>query len=183
MALYGKMPSVTYEDYPEARLIIALGRQPVGVRHPPGARTSARRRGAAPSWSSSIRGRRRWPSRPTSTWPCGPAPTCRSRWRFIATCSRKATPTRRSSPRTRAAPSGCASGRGRGRSSAPPRRPASPADALRRVAELYAATSPGADPLRLGPGAQPQRRQRVAWPSWRCRRSPESSACAAAATR
>ena len=38
--------------------------------------------------------------------------------------------------------------------------PASIADALERVAQLYAATLAGADPLRLGTRAQPQRRQR-----------------------
>ena len=34
MALYGKMPSVTYQDYPHARADPAVGREPVRVRHP-----------------------------------------------------------------------------------------------------------------------------------------------------
>ena len=33
-ALYGKMPSVTYQDYPEARADRPVGRQPVGLGHP-----------------------------------------------------------------------------------------------------------------------------------------------------
>ena len=71
-ALYGKMPSVTYQDYPEARLIIAVGRQPVRVRHPHRAvppRGAAARRDAG---RRSIRERRRWQSRPISIWPFDP---------------------------------------------------------------------------------------------------------------
>ena len=56
-ALYGKMPSVVYQDYPEATLIILWGVQPVGVRASISSRTSARRRSAARSSWSSIRAR------------------------------------------------------------------------------------------------------------------------------
>ena len=52
MALYGKMPSVTYQDYPEAAADRPVGREPVGVGHSSRARTCARRRSAAPSSSS-----------------------------------------------------------------------------------------------------------------------------------
>ena len=48
-ALYGKMPSVTYEDFPRRAADRHLGREPVGVRHPPRAATSAKRRAAARS--------------------------------------------------------------------------------------------------------------------------------------
>ena len=65
MALYGKMPSVTYEDYPDAKLIILWGVNPVGVRHPPralrprGAEARRQRRGR------STRARRRSRAPPT----------------------------------------------------------------------------------------------------------------------
>jgi anaerobic selenocysteine-containing dehydrogenase len=60
MALYGKMPSVTYQDYPDAKLIILWGVNPSasGIHL---VRTCARRRNAARCWSSSTRARRRWP--------------------------------------------------------------------------------------------------------------------------
>ena len=74
-ALYGKMPSVVYQDYPEARLILLWGVEPVGLGHPPDAVPARRRGSAAPPSSSSIRAPRRWPARPTSTWRSGPAPT------------------------------------------------------------------------------------------------------------
>ena len=60
MALYGKMASVTYQDYPEASRHHSLGRQSVGHRASTCSVSSAKRRSVAPSWSSSIRGRRRW---------------------------------------------------------------------------------------------------------------------------
>ena len=48
-ALYGKMPSVTYQDYPEARLIIVWGVNPSasGIHMVPYLR---RRSGVAPGW-------------------------------------------------------------------------------------------------------------------------------------
>ena len=68
------------------------------------------------------------------------APTCRSRWRCTASCSRKDTPTRRSSTRTRhGADRLRAARRRRGRSSARPPRPA--IDAGRRCGGSPISTS------------------------------------------
>ena len=69
-----------------------VGREPVRVGHSPRARTCARRRSAARSSSSSIRGRRRSRGRPIFISRSGPAPTSPSRWRSIAICSRTASP-------------------------------------------------------------------------------------------
>ena len=52
--LYGKMPSVTYQDYPEARLIVIWGVNP-GTSGIHLFRSSKRRASGARSWSSSIR--------------------------------------------------------------------------------------------------------------------------------
>ena len=160
-----------------------VGRQPVGVGHPP---RSLPARGAEARRAA--RGRRsaddaaRQAGRPA---PAGAAraPICRWRCRSTATCSSRATPTRRSWRRTRTTPTGCASARRSGRSSAPRRKPASPAADIERLAEWYAehvarggASAAGA---RNATATAAARR----WPSWRCRRSPASSACAAAATR
>ena len=81
------MPGVALPDYAHARLIVLWGLQPVGVRHPPRARPSRRRSSAAPGWWSSTRAARRSPSRPTCTWRCARAATCRValsviRWLF-----------------------------------------------------------------------------------------------------
>ena len=121
--------------------------------------------------------------RPICTCRSAPAPTCPWRSRSSASSSRAAAPTRRFSPRTRPAPTSCARAadavddRPRRRRSR--RRRRRPRDARRVVRHDVARR----DSLRLGPGAQPQRRRRRRWRSWRCRPSAASSACAAAATR
>ena len=137
-----------------------VGREPVGVGHPPDpvrargaeARREARRHRPAR--------RRRWRARPTFTCRSSPAPTSSSRWRSIGISSRTATPTRRSCASTRAAPDRCASAPSRGRSSARPKSPASTPSAIAALATLVRRELAGAHPLRLGPRAQPQRRQR-----------------------
>jgi Anaerobic dehydrogenases, typically selenocysteine-containing len=65
MALYGKMPSVSYQDYVDARLIVLWGVNPSasGIHLIP---YSATRKSAARSSSSSIRDPRRSPDPPTS---------------------------------------------------------------------------------------------------------------------
>ena len=153
---------VTYDDYVHARLIVLWGVNPVGVRHPPRAVSSRKPAGRGaklvvvdPRATSLAR------QADLHLAPQARAPICRSRWRCIDTCSRTATPTRRSSPSTRAAPTSLraraaewtierAARRRRHRRRRA--RPASPSSTPRR--------RPGADPLRLGPRAQPQRRQR-----------------------
>ena len=139
----------------------AVGRQPVGVRHPPGAVSQGGAEGRRARSSSSIRAPRRWRGRRTCTLRRGRAPICRSRSRCTASCSKGASPTRRSSPSTRAAPTSFGRARASGRSSG--RRDVAGIDAGRRstrFAEMYRACVSGADPMRLGPRAQPERRQR-----------------------
>jgi anaerobic selenocysteine-containing dehydrogenase len=124
MALYGKMPSVTYQDYPEASLIILWGVNPSasGIHLIPYVR-DAQKRGAR-LWSST-RERRRSRARRTCTSRSSLEPTWRSRSPSIVICSRTDTPTRRFSTVTRTAPIGFASVRNSGRSSVPRRLPAS----------------------------------------------------------
>ena len=55
MALYGKMPSVTYQDYPHAKLIVMWGMNPRRLGHSRDPVSSRKRRKTARSWSSSIR--------------------------------------------------------------------------------------------------------------------------------
>ena len=94
--------------------------------------------------------------------------SARSRSRFTASSSRRASPIARSSTRTRATPSSCA-----------PRplpwtfeRAAAEAgvsaDRTRDGGRAVRGGDAGPDPLRLGTGAQPQRRQLRRWRSWRC---------------
>ena len=74
IGLYGKMEGVAYPGLRHAAPDRRLGRQSLGVRHPPRAADpggARRRRQAA---SSSIRARRRSPSRPISTSRCARAP-------------------------------------------------------------------------------------------------------------
>ena len=94
MALYGKMAGVTYQDYPHARLIILWGVNPAasGIHLVPVPRAKRKRPGHG--WSSSIRARRRWHGRRRSTWPCARAPISRSRSPCTDSCSRKVTPIR-----------------------------------------------------------------------------------------
>ena len=184
MALYGKMPSVTYQDYPAARARSCSGasirRRPASIS----SRTSARRRSAArrlividPRTTPLARAadmhlagaaghRRRRRARDSSIpvrrtgWPT------RHFWRH--------TPGRRSAARASRAVDLREGGR---------RSPASTPALLERAAELYAEQLAGAHPLRLGTRAEPERRQCRAWRCWRCPRSAASSAFAAAATR
>ena len=108
LALYGKMPTVVYQDYPPREADHPVGRQSVGVGHPPhplhqggaGGRRDARRDRSADDVAREEGG--------PAPRACGPAPTCRSRWRCTGCCSRKDTPTRRFSRRTRTAPIACA---------------------------------------------------------------------------
>ena len=136
-----------------------VGRQPVGLGHPPRAlpargaeaRRAARRRRSAHDAAGQA-------GRPASGGAAGHRPAGGAR-RSTAICSRTGAPTRRSSPRTRATPTGCASARRSGRSRARRPRPASPAADLERAgAAGMRTTSPALDPLRLGPGTQSQRR-------------------------
>ena len=119
-AMYGKMASVTYLDFSDARLIVDLGRKPLGHRHSPGA---AHPRSAAPRRAAH---RRRSPDDATgqtrghSPRHSSRAPTCRWRSPSIVTCSKPVARIRSSSPPTRAARIGCARRRSRGRSSAQP---------------------------------------------------------------
>ena len=82
LALYGKMPGVTYRGLRARAADRAVGRQSRPPRASTSCRSSRKRATAAPSWSSSIRARRRWRGRPICTSRRGPAPTCRSRWRI-----------------------------------------------------------------------------------------------------
>ena len=157
-ALYGKMPSVVYQDFPDARLIILWGVNPSasGIHLVPYLR-EAQKRGARlvvidpRTTPLAKQADLHLPVRPGTDLPVALVDPPLS-------VRRRATPTRRSSRRTRATPTGCASARRNGRSSARRPKPASrPAD-LERLAQWYADDVAGADPLRLGPGAQPQRR-------------------------
>ena len=161
MALYGKMPSVTYQDYPEAALIVLWGVNPSasGIHLVPvrargaEARRQAGRRRSADDAARAIG--RRAPGRSSR------APTSPSRWPSTATCStngyadeaflREHTHGRRAAARAR---------RASGRSSRPRDVAGIDAAALERVARAVRRQLAGAHPLRLGPRAQPQRRQR-----------------------
>ena len=161
MALYGKMPSVTYQDYPRREADRPLGREPVGVGHPPHAVSCARRRSAARTLV--VIDPRTTPLARQADLHLAVQARHRRRRRAgdpPVPLRRTATPTRRSCARTPAAPTRCASAPSRGPSSARRRSPASTRPTLEQLAELYADELAGADPLRLGPRAQPQRRQR-----------------------
>jgi len=123
MALYGKMPSVTYQDYPEARLIILWGVNPVRVGHPPRAlragrakaRREARGRRPADDAAREVGGR---PSRGEDRHRMSP-----SRSPFTAFCSRTAMQTRHFSAITPPARTRFANAPNRGRSRRRPRLP------------------------------------------------------------
>ena len=155
MALYGKMPSVTYQDYPEAKLIILWGVNPSasGIHLIPYVR-EAQKRGAKLVVDRSAHDRAGAQRRPASRGQ-DRAPTSPSRWRSIAICSRTGTPTRRSCASTRPAPSSCRSAPSRGRSSARPRSPASTRRQLEALAKLYAESSPAL--IRCGWGLERNR--------------------------
>ena len=160
-SLYGKMPSVTYEDYPEAQARSFSGASTPRRRASISCLTCARRRNAARGSSSSTRARRRSRGRPICIWRRGPAPMSPSRSRSIAICSKKDSPTRaflaRAHERRRSAAraGGGVDVRARGETSrgAAKRR-------CERLARRLREHVAGADSLRLGPRAQSQRRQR-----------------------
>ena len=141
LALYGKMPSVVYQDYPEARLIILWGVNPSasGIHLVPYVR-EAQKRGA----KLVVIDPRTTPLARSADVHLAvkPGPTSRSRSRFIATCSRTGTPMPRSCATTRRGPTSCANGRNPGRSRRPRRLPAWSRPRCEQVAELYAHTSP-----------------------------------------
>ena len=181
-ALYGKMPSVTYQDYPEAALIVLWGVNPSasGIHLVPYVR-EAQKRGAklvVVDPRTTPLARVGGPSSRRSSR----APTSPSRWPSIVICSRTATPTRRSCASTRPAPTPARARGRRGRSSGPPtwrestasRSSASPS--CTRRARRRSSAAAGASSA-IATAATPR------WRCWRCRRSAESSASAAAATR
>ena len=143
MGLYGKMPSVSYQDYPEARLIVLWGVNPGDVRHSPHAvpeRGARSRRDARRDRSA--RDDARAAGRPLPAGPAGHRPRRRARAPSPPLRGRPS-PIRRSSPRTRTgadqlrekARAVDVRARGRGQ-----RRAASTRCA--RFAELYATRSP-----------------------------------------
>ena len=151
-AMYGKMPSVTYEDYPTARLIVLWGVNPStsGMHLVPYVRQA---RSRAPGWLSIDPRRPRWRVRPICT--CArPGPTSPSRSRSIVICSREDSRTPRFSRRTPGAPIVFATSARRGRSSARPRH-RRPRAALRRLAQDYASASPAL--IRCGWGLERNR--------------------------
>ena len=154
------MPSVTYEDYPDAQPHHSVGRQPIDVGNPS---RSLRARGAEARRATGrdrSRARLRWRARPISISRRGPAPMWRWRSRSIAISSRsdladaeflaEHTQRRRSASRT----GGGVDIRARRRDV---RRPRSRAAAARRGLREHVT---GRHPMRLGPRAESQRRQR-----------------------
>ena len=154
-ALYGKMPSVVYQDYPHAKLIILWGINPSasGIHIVPFVR-EAQKRGAtlvvidprttplarsadihlADQAGHRRRARAGDPSSSVYDQPHRP-------WRFL--------------PSTRAARSRCASERSPGRSNGRRRYAASTPSSIARVAELYATSSPAL--IRCGWGLERNR--------------------------
>ena len=140
--LYGKMASVSYQDYPDARLIVLWGVNPAtsGIHLMPFLK-DARDRGAKIVVDRSARDDAGAAGRPV---PAGSAGH-RSRRRAgdsSPSVRRRLRRTRRSWTRTRPAPIGCAKKRRRGRSSAPRRRAVCRSTACRTFADLYAQASP-----------------------------------------
>ena len=161
LAMYGKMASVVYQDVPEAKAIVLWGANPSasGIHLVPYIR-EAQRRGARADRDRSAhdaagQAGRHSSGRPPRHRSAGGArnPPLSVRGR-----ARGHRVPRRAHARARI---GCANARCRGRSNARRPKPGIDADRLRAAAEAYAAATPRADPLRLGTGAQPQRRQRV----------------------
>ena len=160
MALYGKMPSVTYEDYPEAALIILWGVNPSasGIHLVPYVR-EAQKRGAKlvvvdpRSTQLSRAADVHLPVKPGTDVAVALAI---HRHLFTDRLRRRAL-SRSAHQRRRPI---CASAPRNGRSKGPRRSPAiSAAQISSGFAELYATQFAGADPLRLGPRAESQRRQ------------------------
>ena len=183
MALYGKMPSVTYQDYPEAAADHPLGRQPVRVGHSPRpvrargaeARREARRHRSADDAAGAV-GRRapRGEAGHRRRRRAGDPPLpVRERLR------RRGVPARAHARRRRAA----RARRAVDVRARPQTSPASTPSALEQVAELYADELAGARSAAAGASSATATAATRRWRCWRCRRSAASSACAAAATR
>ncbi len=181
--LYGKMTGIAYPDYALAKPDRALGRQPVRVRDPP----VAVRPGGAEAGRPS-RGRRPAPHPPRRAR--GPASSRSSRARTCRSRSRSSGGSSPTAGRTAKFLEAHATGR-RGA-----RAPGRPVDARTRggggagsgeghraargvVRRVFA----GGAALRLGARSAAATAALRRRPSWRCRRSPASSACAAADTR
>ena len=162
-ALYGKMPSITYQDFPEARFILLWGVNPSssGIHIIPYIR-EAQRNGAVlvvvdPRVDAAGQAAR------TCTWPCKP----RHRFAGCALAIHRylfeggfadqafldAHTHGADTPAGKSAGVDVRARRQRKRASRPTR--------CERVAQRYATTSPALVEVRLGPGAQPQRRQLV----------------------
>ena len=183
--LYGKMPGIAYQDYAHARAHRPLGRQPVGLRDPPGPVHP----GGAEARGAQARGRR--PAPYAAGRARRPSPRASARARDLRARPRRdplALRRRKGRPevprRARHGRRGAASGAPRrGRSSAPrPRRGSRPQDIERLRAPLRR-IHPGGPALRLGPGAQPQRRLGDGRDPRAAGGGRASSACGAAATR
>ena len=135
-----------------------VGREPVGVRHSPRplhSRGAAQRRHADRHRSADDGARQ------AGRHSSGDQTRHRSAGRALdpsLSSSRKASPIARFSTRTPVTPSSCAPRRCRGRSNAPRPKPASPPPRSRRSPSVRG-SQPGPDPVRMGPGAQSQRRQ------------------------
>ena len=182
MGLYGKMPSVTYLDYPHARLIVMWGMNPSasGIHAIPFIK-EAQKAGAKLVVDR--------PARDAARQDGGPAPGRAARHRSGGgtgppsravrgrprrpRVSRRARDRRRRVARARRRVDDRASRRGVGTRSS---RPA-------HVRRPVRADTSGAGPLRLGRRAQSQRRQRRRGDPGLAGRRAASSACAAAAMR
>ena len=159
MALYGKMPSVTYQDYPEAALIVLWGVNPSasGIHLVPYVR-EAQKRGATlvvvdPRTTALARSADLHLAVKPGTDVAVALAIHRHLFEnghadeaFLAS--------------TRPAPIGFASARNRGRSSGPRRWRASSRSALERGRAAVRRKLAGARPLRLGPRTESERRQR-----------------------
>ena len=158
--LYGKMPSVSYQDYVHARLIVVWGANPSasGIHLVPYIR-EAQRNGAALVVID-----------PRSTplarladlhLPIRPGTDLAGRARAASPPVRdRPRPTRRSSRRIRRAPTGSASRAQEWTMARAAEVAGVPAADLERLRRSLRRRLAGPDPLRLGPRAQPQRRQR-----------------------
>ena len=160
-ALYGKMPSVTYQDFAPREAHRHLGREPVGVGHPP----RAVHPGRAQAGREARRGRSAASRRSRATADLHVPLDAGHRPRGGA--GPPSPPVRDRAPPTRRFSRAHADGADRLRERAAEwtfERAASvagvQASMLREFAELYAAASPGARAMRVGARAEPERRQR-----------------------
>ena len=156
-AIYGKMAGVAYRGLREARTDRRLGLQSVRVGHSP---RLAHQDGAEDGAKLVVIDPRTTPLARTADlhWRSGPARTCRSRSRSSANCSNAVGPTRtflRTRHGRRRAPRDGRAVDDRTRRGGGGHRRGD----LRTLAEWYGTISPARHPLRMGPGAQPERRR------------------------